>query len=133
MQPATRQACLAEGCGIPDHGDGVTRILDISRSYSALEAADASHQRVMRFMNYRRPGQSSHEYIVEFDLLRRKAGSTLAMGGGIPGQVVSILRMSKKGITPPKRVHGSGELPQMPEVGGRVGQHATIIWIARGI
>ena len=53
MQPAPRQDCLAEGSDILDQCDGVTQILDISRSYFAPEAAEAIRHQVMRFMNYR--------------------------------------------------------------------------------
>ena len=41
MQLAPRQVCPAEGSDTSDHGDGAPRILEISRSYFAPEAADA--------------------------------------------------------------------------------------------
>ena len=66
----------------------------MSRSRFAPEAADASRQQVMRFTNYRRTDQSIDEYIVEFDLLRRKAESKMEVGAGFPGRFASILRMS---------------------------------------
>ena len=58
VQPAPRQVCLAGGSDISDHGDEAARILDISRSYFAPEEADAIHQQVARFMNYRKSDQS---------------------------------------------------------------------------
>ena len=57
MQPAPRQVCPAQGGDILGRGDGVTRISDILRSYFAPGAADAIHQQVMRFTNYRGSGQ----------------------------------------------------------------------------
>ena len=36
-----RQVCLAERSGILDHRDGVTKILNVLRNYSAPEAVDA--------------------------------------------------------------------------------------------
>ena len=57
MRPAPRQACLAAGGDIPDRADGVSKILDILRTYSAPEAVDAIHQQVMRFMRFRRADQ----------------------------------------------------------------------------
>ena len=47
-RPAPRQVCLAAGSDIPDHADGASKILNISRSYFAPEAVDAIHQQVMR-------------------------------------------------------------------------------------
>ena len=55
-QSAPRQVCLAEG------SDGVAKILGIPRNYFAPEAADAIHQRVMRYMRLRRTDQSIDEY-----------------------------------------------------------------------
>ena len=47
MQPAPRQVCLAEGCGLLARRDGATQILDILRNYSAPETANAIHQHAM--------------------------------------------------------------------------------------
>ena len=93
MQPAPRQVCLAEGCDILGHGDGVTRILDNLRRGSAPEAADAIRQQLARFTNYRRTGQSAHGYIAEFFLTRKKAESKMDAGAGFPEQFAPILRM----------------------------------------
>ena len=73
---------------------GVARILEILRSYFAPEAADATRQQVARFLNY----QSIDEYVVEYDLLRRRAESKMEMGAGFPEQFVSILRGSNAGL-----------------------------------
>ena len=99
MRPAPRQVRLAEGSDILGHSDGFTRILDISRSYSAPEAADAIHRKVMRFMSYRTSDRSIDEYTAEYALLRARAESKLELGAGFPDQFASILRMSNTGLS----------------------------------
>ena len=42
-QPAPRQVCLAESSAVLYQSDGVSKILDILRSYIAPEAVDAIH------------------------------------------------------------------------------------------
>ena len=98
-QPAPRQVCLAESSDFLDSSDGVSKILDILRNYFAPEAVDAIHQRVMRFMRFRRTDQSIDEYIAKFDLLSRKAESKMEMGAGSPEQFVSILRMGDAALS----------------------------------
>ena len=93
LQPAPRPVCLAEGSDILDRGDGFSKILNISRNYSTLEAVDAIHQQVVRFMRLRRTDQPVDVYIAEFDLLRRKAEFEMDMGAGCPEQFISILRI----------------------------------------
>ena len=97
-QPAPRQVCLAEGGDILDHSDGVSGILDVLRNCLAPEAVDAIRQQVMRYARCRRADQSIGEYVVEFDLLRRRAESKMEMGAGSPDQFVSILRMDNAAL-----------------------------------
>ena len=73
MNSAPRQVRLAEGGGVLGRRDALALVTGILRSYFDLEAADATHQPVMKFTHYRRSDQSIGEYILEFDLLRRKA------------------------------------------------------------
>ena len=60
-RPAPRHACLAEGGDVLDRHRGLTRILDILRSYFAPGAADATREQVARTANYRRSDQSVDE------------------------------------------------------------------------
>ena len=99
VQPAPRQVCLAEGSDILDNSDGLTRILDILRSYLAPGPADAIRHQVTRFTNCRRSAQSVGEYIAEYDLLRRKAESKMEVGAGSPGQLSSILCVNNAGLS----------------------------------
>ena len=73
MRPTPRQVWLAEGSDISRHGDGATRIVDMSRNYFAPEAADAIRQQVAQFVTYRVSGQSIYGYIAECGLLEWRA------------------------------------------------------------
>ena len=79
---APRQVCLAAREDCFGNQDGVAGAPEILRKYFAPEAADAICHQVMRFMQFRRAGQSIHECIVEFDLLRREAESKVEVGDG---------------------------------------------------
>ena len=73
--------------------NGVSRILDILRNHGAPGPADAVYQEVKRILQYRCAGQTMVEFIVEFDLPRRRAESKMAAGTWFPDEFASILRM----------------------------------------
>ena len=98
MHSAPRQVCLAAGGHFLDNQHGVARILDILRNYFAPDAADAIHQKVVRFTHFRRAEQSIDTCTAEFDLLRRTAASKLNMGPGFAEQFIPILRMKNAGL-----------------------------------
>ena len=62
------------------HGGSISQILNISRNYFALEAADANRQQVRRFMRFRRTDRSVGECVVEIELLCGEAGFKKDMG-----------------------------------------------------
>ena len=49
-------------------------------------------------MRYRRTGESVNEYIVEFDLLCRKAEPKVVMGAGFPEQFIPISCMGNAAL-----------------------------------
>ena len=98
MNSAPRQFWQSAAGGHLDNQEGVARILEVLRNYFAPEAADAIYRQVMRFTQYRRAEQPADEFIVEFDLLRRKAESKMGMGTGFPEQFASIWRMRYAGL-----------------------------------
>ena len=119
MQPAPRRVCLAEGSNVLDRGDGAAAILNISRDHFAPEAADAIRRQVMRFTRFCRADQSIAEYIAEYDLRRRQAGSEMEMGGWFPGVQCTTrkgihidIARAQRGPISPRKVPGGGELPQ---------------------
>ena len=95
MRPAPRKVRPAEDRDVLGRRDGVTRILEILRSYFAPGAADAIRQQVAKFMSYRR----SDPHIAEFDLPRRKAESEMEMGAGFPKRFASILRANNAALS----------------------------------
>ena len=72
-------------------------MLEISRNYFALEAADSIRKEVGRSMQFPRTDQTLDRYIAEYDLLRRKAESEVEMGSGTPGQFAPTLCIQSAG------------------------------------
>ena len=62
-------------------------MLEISRDYFAPE-----------FAQFRRTAKTIDEYIAEYDLRQRQAGSKMDVGAGIPEHPVSILRVQNAGL-----------------------------------
>ena len=98
MNSAPRQVCLPAGGGHLDDQEGVTRFLEILPNFRASGAAGAIYRQVARLTQYRRAEQFINEFIVESDLLRRKAESKMDMGSGYPEQFASKLRMNNAGL-----------------------------------
>ena len=73
--------------------DGARQILRIPRERFAPGAIGASYQDVVEFMKSRQTDQTMGAYLMEFGVLRGKAGARMAMGSGIPDESVSILCM----------------------------------------
>ena len=93
MNSAPRRVCPSAGGGHSNSRDGVARFSGVISNYFAPEAADAIHQQLMRFTQYRRAGHSMGEFVVELDLLRHEAASRMDVGAGLLEQFSSILRM----------------------------------------
>ena len=71
MGLVTREVCLAaRGDVVIDH-DGATRISEVLRDLLAPEAAYSVSQGVVRFLRFRRATQTTDEFLVRPDLLRR--------------------------------------------------------------
>ena len=71
----------------------------ISGNSFAPEAAGAIRHWVARFTRSRRTDQSTDEYFVESDLLRRRAESKRGVGAGSPEQLASVLCMGKGALS----------------------------------
>ena len=98
MHLAPRQVCPSAGGYCLGNRDGVARVLDILGDYFAPEAADAIHQQVTRFTQYRRANQSIREFTVEINFSRREVGSKMEMGAGFPEQFAPIMPMNNAGL-----------------------------------
>ena len=69
MQPAPRHVCLAGGGDILGRSGGAAEISGVLSNYFAPAAADATHQKVRRYVRFRRADLPVDEYIAEYDPL----------------------------------------------------------------
>ena len=91
MSDVARHACVTTGKDHVIYGDGVRRIMEISRDRCAPDAVDAIYQGIVRIMHYKRTDQTMDAFSVGFDVLRHKAEAIMATGGGFAGEFVLIL------------------------------------------
>ena len=86
-----RKVCLSVGRDVIDNLDGAEQISRILRERFAPDAIDSIIQVVAKFTFFRRANQNTDAYITEFETLRGKAESRMAMGSGFPDAFVSVL------------------------------------------
>ena len=84
MDTTARLSCMAAGSDVITDGDDAEKISTISRDYFAPEAAGSAHRKAVRVLQSKRADQTLDLYLVEVDLLRRKAESKMQMGGPRP-------------------------------------------------
>ena len=63
----------------------------VLRECFASDATDPKSPEATKFSNSRRPDQTMDVYLMEFEVLREKAGARMVMGGGFPDEFVSFL------------------------------------------
>ena len=85
-----REVSMSAGSEIISSGDVADQVPSILREYFAPGAAGSFYQDVVRFLQFKRPGQPADVSVVEFDVLRRKAASKMRTDGGFPEAFVSI-------------------------------------------
>ena len=91
MGPVVREECIAAVTDrIMDPG-GAAKILHVPNDNFASNDVDLTYQGVARFLQFKRTAQTMGEYVVHFDLLRRKAESQMQPGDSSPETFVSIL------------------------------------------
>ena len=71
--------------------DGVEAILKILRHRFAPDKVDCIFQDIHKFANFKRATQDMDTYLLEFEMLRQRAGSRFDMGAGFPDESVSAL------------------------------------------
>ena len=86
-----RKVCLTIGKDVIGNLDGVEQILNILRNRFAPEEADCIFQDITEFMYFKRTTQDMGTYLLEFDVLRQRAGARIAMGTGFPDEFASVL------------------------------------------
>ena len=64
--------------------------MEISRERFAPDAFGSIFQDMAKFMNFKRTDQDMDTYLMEFDILRRKAEARMIKGGGFPDGIASV-------------------------------------------
>ena len=94
MGAVAREVCLAAGGDVAIDHDGAKRISEVLRDLVAPEAAYSVSQGVVRFLRFRRASQTTDEFPVRLDLLRRTERPKMQMGGALP----EITRLGKSPV-----------------------------------
>ena len=68
---------VAAGSDAVMDGDSAGKILTVSRGRFAQEAVDSVNHEVARFSQFETPDETTEVFLVEFDLLPRKAESKM--------------------------------------------------------
>ena len=71
----------------------------ILRERFAPDAIDSVFQDVAKFMYFNRMDQKMGTYLLEFDMLRRKAEARMLIGSGFPDECVSALRTQNASLS----------------------------------
>ena len=90
---AARKVGVRAGKDVVGNLDRAEQILKISRERFAPDAIDSIFRDVVKFMYFKRLGQTMDTYLLDFDMLRRKAESRMLIGAGFPDEFVSVLCM----------------------------------------
>ena len=85
MDLNARDARMALGSDQVMVPGAVAKVLQKFRYYLAPDAPDLAYQNAARFLRFRRTAQLRGDYLVKFDLLRRKTEARMQMGGAFPG------------------------------------------------
>ena len=133
MDPTARQVCLHSGGDAFMEGVDVTSILQTLKHYFLPDATDQVFQDVQRFLHYKRTDQPMERFILDFDVLRRKAERRIQTGFQFPDPFVSILCMTNACLSRQEMslviaaVQGSLDYPaialQMRQILNPVGKH----------
>ena len=75
---------MAAGGDVAMNHDGVKKISVSLRDFCAPGAVDSVRREVARFSQFKRTGRTMDEYMAQFDVLPRKEGSEMQMGGASP-------------------------------------------------
>ena len=93
MSDVARKVCLSVGKDVIGNLDGAEQILQIPRDRFAPDAIDLISQDMVKFILFKRTDQPMDTYIIEFEMLRRKAEARMVMGPGFLVEFVSVLCM----------------------------------------
>ena len=89
MADVARKVCLTIGKAVVGNIDGAEQILNILRNRFAPDKADCIFQDITKFSYFKRTTQDMDTFLLEFDMLRQKAGARFATGTGFPDEFAS--------------------------------------------
>ena len=99
MDTLARQVCL-NACGDAFlQREDAEHILRILRKYFQLDSLDHINRQVAKFSRYERTDQTTERYLLELEVLRRRAEARDAIGGPFPDAYVPILRMQNAALS----------------------------------
>ena len=116
---ARRVRMTAWGDLIMDMG-GAETSLAITRDYFAPEAGDSVYQEDVRLLQFNRADLITDVYLVEFDVLRRKAESKMQKGRALPGALVSVLHMQNAALSGSEKCTTKFGLPSCRETAAEI-------------
>ena len=99
MADVARKVRLTIGKDVVGNLDGVEQILNILRNRFAPDKADCIFQDVTKFLFFKRTTQDMDTYLLEFDMLRRRAEARFATGTGFPDEFAFVLCMQNASLT----------------------------------
>ena len=130
LSDAAREVCVTAGKDVVGNLDGAEHIWQILTERFAPDAIDSILHAMAKFMHFKRTGQDMGTYLIEFDMLRRKAEARMIMGGGFPDEFASVLCMQNAALAKNENVGfgQSGRYPGFPECRS---SNAPFIWPPR--
>ena len=90
---------MAVGKDVIGNTVGAEQLLRILRERFAPYAIDSISQDMVKFTYFKRTDQNMGTYLMEFDMLRRKAEAHVLAGSGFPDEFVSVLRTQYAALT----------------------------------
>ena len=81
---------MPAGKDVVENVAGADQILKISGKRLAPDAIDGVFQDVAKFTYFRSTDQDAGAHLLDFDMLRRKAGTRMPFGAGFPDEFVSV-------------------------------------------
>ena len=94
-----RQVCMSAGMDVVLDNEGARRNLRILHEPFAPDEVDGIYQEAVQFLHFKGADQTAEVFLLEFDVLRRRAESRAATGGGFPGEFVPAQRMKNASLS----------------------------------
>ena len=104
MSDVARKVFSSVGEDVIGNLGGAEQILKILQGGFAPDAIGSIPQDVAKFMYFKRTDQNADTYIMEFEMLRRKAEARMVMGFGYRDEFAAVLCMQHAGQTKDEKI-----------------------------